>query len=278
MTSHRRPTRRQAQRPPPRRAQRRVQSRALSRAQSRAQPRPGSGQHRVQPRYGRIGAVALCLSVTAVALLGGLGLLPTGNGPTSAYAGAMRSWSVGDELRGATTPGVLRSGTSTHPATSGEPAAPATTTASAKNKSSTSSKSSRSQALPAASGAGKRVVFDMSDQRVWLVDPAGSVTSTYLVSGSVTDNLKPGTYKVYSRSRWAVGVDDSGVMQYFVRFAHGKNAAIGFHDIPTHNGKVLQTRAQLGTPQSHGCIRQARPDAIKLWEFAPTGTGVVVVA
>ena len=102
---------------------------------------------------------------------------------------------------------------------------------------------------------------------------------TYLVSGSVTDNLQPGTYSVYSRSRWAVGVDDSGVMQYFVRFTQGPTgAAIGFHTIPTRNGVPLQTRAQLGTPQSHGCIRQATPDAVALWSFAPDGTKVVVVA
>lgn len=132
-------------------------------------------------------------------------------------------------------------------------------------------------ALPEGSGTGKRVVFDQSDQRVWLVDESGEVRRTYLVSGSLTDNLDPGTYAVYSRSRWAVGVDESGVMEYFVRFTRGDNAAIGFHTIPTKNGVALQTKAQLGTPQSHGCIRQATADAIALWEFAPDGTTVVVI-
>ncbi len=135
-------------------------------------------------------------------------------------------------------------------------------------------------ALPAGSGSGKRVVFDISEQRVWLVDAgsSSSVRRTYLVSGSVTDNLEPGTFAVYSRSRWATGIDDSGVMQYFTRFTRGDNAAIGFHSIPTKNGRPLQTLAQLGTPQSHGCIRQAMPDAKALWAFAPEGTKVVVTA
>jgi lipoprotein-anchoring transpeptidase ErfK/SrfK len=75
-----------------------------------------------------------------------------------------------------------------------------------------------------------------------------------------------------------VGIDDSGTMKYMVRFAHGPNAAIGFHDIPVLHGATVQTRAQLGTPQSHGCIRQWRPDAKALWDFAPVGTTVVVVA
>ncbi|HXH80483.1 L,D-transpeptidase [Nocardioides sp.] len=131
--------------------------------------------------------------------------------------------------------------------------------------------------LPADSGAGRRIVFSETEQRVWLVRSDGSVRRTYLVSGSVQDNLEPGTYSVFSRSRWAAGLDDSGVMEFFVRFAQGQRAAIGFHTIPTKLGVSLQSRAELGTPQSHGCIRQAKADAISLWRFAPEGTTVVVV-
>jgi lipoprotein-anchoring transpeptidase ErfK/SrfK len=124
-------------------------------------------------------------------------------------------------------------------------------------------------------------VFDISDQRLWLVARrAGtdSVQRTYLVSGSVTHNLRPGSYAVYSRSLNAWGVDDSGSMKYMVRFTRGDNAAIGFHDIPVLHGAAVQTRGELGTPRSHGCIRQWRPDARALWRFAPVGTRVVVRA
>jgi hypothetical protein len=207
-------------------------------------------------RPGRASALFAAVLVTLVAALGGIGLLPT---DSSSAAAATGRTSTGDQasLMTQTFPDEARSSTSTTPATQ----TPATETG-----------------LPADTGWGKRIVFDISDQRVWLVDSDDEVSRTYLVSGSVTDNLKPGSYAVYSRSRWAVGVDDSGVMQYFVRFTRGDNAAIGFHSIPTKNGRVLQTRAQLGTPQSHGCIRQALPDAIKLWNFAPVGTKVVVTA
>jgi hypothetical protein len=199
---------------------------------------------RVRPSFGRLAAASSALVVTLVTMLGAVGILPAGS-PAAAASGA-------------------QSGSQAALATVTIPDAP--------------SSSATSVALPASSGTGKRVVFDMSDQRVWLVDESEGVLSTYLVSGSLTDNLSPGTYAVYSRSRWAVGIDDSGVMQYFTRFTHGANAAIGFHSIPTKNGHPLQTRAQLGTPQSHGCIRQALPDAKRLWAFAPEGTKVVVTA
>jgi hypothetical protein len=134
--------------------------------------------------------------------------------------------------------------------------------------------------LPARSGSGRRVVYDISAQRVWLVRDDGSVQRTYPVSGArdVT-KLEPDTYQVTSKSEDAVAYDYKETMHYMVRFAFGERAAIGFHDIPRDpDGDLVQTREQLGTPLSAGCIRQWRPDAVAMWRFADVGTTVVVVA
>lgn len=236
---------------------------------------------RVRPRYGRIAAAGLSMVVTMVALLGGVGLIPlqTARGGAEAPAGdgAPASARTDTSPQADTTDQVA--------AGAGEASVEAATSRSRSERSVgralakvADAGPGASTALPAGSGAGRRVVFSESAQRVWLVGADGSVESTYLVSGSVTDNLQPGQYDVYSRSRWAVGIDDSGVMEYFVRFTRGQNAAIGFHSIPTKDGAPLQTEAQLGTPQSHGCIRQRMSDAQRMWEFADIGTDVVVVA
>jgi lipoprotein-anchoring transpeptidase ErfK/SrfK len=210
----------------------------------------------VRPRYWRIGFAASALTVTTVAVLGAVGVIPGVSATDEAVlAGAPQPPGQG-ALRLSDYTGASRGG---HEPPLDVPAADA-------------------DALPAGSGSGKRVVFDLAAQRVWLVDRGDEVSRTYLVSGSVTDNLKPGTYEVYSTSRHAVGIDDSGTMQYMVRFAHGEKAAIGFHDIPVDDGRLVQTRGQLGTPQSHGCVRQWRPDARALWSFAGVGTKVVVTA
>jgi len=226
-----------------------------------AVPSHRAAKHRaVRPRRGRIVLCALAAVITVIALLGGFGLIPGGDQSPASAAG---------KLPEPKTPA---------PSTDKDAAPKVSADKGVGTKKTDAAKKAAPDALPGDSGSGRRIVFAMGEQRVWLVDAADKVTSTYLVSGSLTHNLRPGSYHVYSRSRWAVGVDDSGVMQYFVRFAHGPNAAIGFHTIPTRNGKPLQTIAQLGTPQSHGCIRQDRPDAIRLWDFAPVGTNVVVTA
>jgi lipoprotein-anchoring transpeptidase ErfK/SrfK len=225
----------------------------------------------VRPRYGRIAALSTALTVTAVAALAGMGVLASGTASAGvkADAAAYTSSSV--------TPSPDPSDAASDPVVVATPVV--TTSAPAAGESSAAAGSTADTALPASSGSGLRVVFSQSRQRVWLVDAGDDVQRTYLVSGSVTDNLQPGTYEVYSRSRWATGIEDSGVMQYFVRFTEGPTgASIGFHTIPTRNGVPLQSVAQLGTPQSHGCIRQKTPDAVALWDYAPVGTKVVVVA
>jgi lipoprotein-anchoring transpeptidase ErfK/SrfK len=134
--------------------------------------------------------------------------------------------------------------------------------------------------LPAGSGTGKRVVYDVSDQRVWLVKSDDSVARTYLVSGAKKESLlPPGEYNVYSKSRHAVSLNHKETMNYMVRFAAGDHAAIGFHDVPAFgDGRLAQSREELGTPLSAGCIRAWISDARAMWEFTKVGTAVVVRA
>jgi lipoprotein-anchoring transpeptidase ErfK/SrfK len=228
-------------------------------------------------------AVGGAAAVTVVTIAGGLGIGPgaamanatprpttsfDSHGDPAGTSAADRSASGGDRSwltidRGASDGSSARGQggspqRSPNPGGGGDPTAPA---------------------IPASSGHGKRIVFDQSDQRVWLVDGHGEVARTYLVSGSRHDNLQPGSYNVYSKSSRAVSFDGRETMRYMVRFTQGAHAAIGFHDIPRRpDGTLIETRDELGTPQSAGCVRQWEPDAKALWRFASVGTAVAVVA
>ena len=238
------------------------------------QPEPNrtrGGADDLRPRYGRMAAAGASALITLVAVLGGSGVLPSAKATAESRQEVAGKGAV--ELSGGRT--------QAEPSPDSRRRSPTPAPGSAQTAKPRVTAPDQAPEVPADSGSGRRVVFDMGDQRVWLVDrrDGKEVTlRTYLVSGSVTDNLDPGTYSVYSKSLQAWGVDDSGSMRYMVRFAHGTRAAIGFHDIPKLDGELVQTRDQLGTPQSHGCIRQWRPDARALWQFAPPGTKVVVTA
>ena len=214
----------------------------------------------VRPRYGRIAVAASSFGVTAIAVLGGVGALPSSASQPDAA--------------GAISPAAAGTGTRPPVSSRADVSSGISSTADGQERRT----APPADALPARSGTGRRIVYSEGQQRVWLVEKRGRVVRTYLVSGSLYDNLDPGTYAVYSRSEQAWGIDDSGTMKYFVRFTQGENAAIGFHDIPVDDGAKVQTVDQLGTPQSHGCIRQRTADAKALWRFAPLGTKVVVIA
>lgn len=229
----------------------------------------GLGQ-RGRPRYARVAIASASATVTMVALLGGLGLIDLET-PSAATSAAIPS--AAQVQKAPSTPAAP---SASAPSTAASPS-DELGSAGAVEGSVESSRRGTDVSLPPTSGQGRRVVFSEGRQRVWLVADNGNIRSTYLVSGSIYENLEPGTFEVWSRSVDAVGIDDSGTMKYFVRFARGTSgAAIGFHDIPINDGERVQTFDQLGTPLSHGCIRQRRTDAKRLWAFAPLGTKVVV--
>ena len=239
----------------------------------RADPPP-----RYRPRYGRMVVLAVSVATTGVGLLGGLGVLTPPNGDSVASARASLDTAVDPVARSAADVTAPLSAPSDEP--TAEPTNEPTAEVDVPVDEVTDEPvvDDEPAALPADSGSGRRAVFSQSDQQVWIVAADDEVERTYPVSGSVTDNLQPGTYEVYSRSENAYGIDDSGTMKWFVRFTQGPSgAAIGFHSIPVDDGAPVQTKAQLGTPQSHGCIRQKTSDALELWDFAPLGTTVVVV-
>jgi lipoprotein-anchoring transpeptidase ErfK/SrfK len=124
--------------------------------------------------------------------------------------------------------------------------------------------------LPAKSGSGRRVV--------WVVDDRNNVLRVMPVSGR-RGVPNPGEYKVNSQSLRSYSLDFEGVwFNNMTRFALGPAGGnIGFHEIPTKNGKPLQTEELLGTFQGSGCLRMSIDDAKFIFKFAKAGTKVVVV-
>ena len=224
--------------------------------------------------------VGSSLMVTAVAVLGGVGLLPRDASPEAAGASSLLRSDVSERTVGDQASGDAAASGEAGAQDRGEGGVPqeqATRRPAEPARGDGTRERIAVMTAPADSGSGRRVVFSEDLQRVWLVTADNRVQRSYLVSGSAYDNLYAGSYAVYSRSERAWGIDDSGAMRWFVRFTQGDNAAIGFHDIPVLGDTPVQTAAQLGTPLSHGCIRQKEADARALWQFAPLGTTVVVI-
>jgi hypothetical protein len=126
---------------------------------------------------------------------------------------------------------------------------------------------------PANSGYGRRVVYSIPQQRVWIMNADDSVYASYRVSGKLSQPA-PGVYHVYYK-----GTGRSGdlTLQNFVGFAYGsEDGNIGFHRIPTRpDGSQIEDNSQLGTPLSHGCVRESLADSQTMYNWVHVGDEVV---
>ncbi|MCX4908160.1 hypothetical protein [Streptomyces sp. NBC_00878] len=124
-------------------------------------------------------------------------------------------------------------------------------------------------ALPAASGEGRRVVYSVDDDRVWLVGARDRVRRTFKVTPGTVDPT-PATYIVTSRSGRVTGSDGVAV-EHVVRFTKTNGTPIGFS--AATNGSTAPP-----TPTKKlGGIRETREDGTTMWNFATIGTRVAVI-
>ena len=207
---------------------------------------------RREPRYGRLAVLGASVSVTGIAMLGGVGVLPSvagDSGDRRRHRARLERCGLGAGRRRdhAVRTAVHRAMTSRRPQggagggkANGQPASSRRAT----DPRTTPRPVTRRDAnppVPDDSGDGRRIVFDQSDQRVWLVDDDEGVERTYLVSGSLYDNLEPGTYSVYSRSEQAVGhrrLRDDEVLRPLHRGRQRRG-----HRLPRHPGRRRRARA-----------------------------------
>ncbi len=129
---------------------------------------------------------------------------------------------------------------------------------------------------PANSGTGRRIVYSISQQRVWTVESNNTVSHFWKVSGRL-GAPSVGTYAIQSRS--PMSSSGSLALPYMQRFVQARSGKwIGFHGIPLRpDGTPIQSDAQLGTALSAGCVRMNQTDVKTLWDWAPLGTTVVVL-
>lgn len=116
--------------------------------------------------------------------------------------------------------------------------------------------------------AGKQIVVDLSEQRVYAFEN-GVLLRTFVVStGLPATPTVTGDYAIYARhdSQRMVGPDyDLPGVPWVMYFYQG----YGFHGTYWHNN--------FGQPMSHGCVNMRTPEAAWLYEWAPLGTAVRVI-
>ncbi|MFC8229850.1 hypothetical protein [Streptomyces sp. NPDC057287] len=146
---------------------------------------------------------------------------------------------------------------------------PADTAASSDSKPSAKPRPSapkpKTHEVPADSGTGRRIVYSLSQKRVWLISENESATRTFTVWPG---NIPPAKGEHPVTFRRAEGTGSDGVQiehaVYFGASSAFSNAVDGASPAPDSTVKT-------------GAIRETVADGTALWDFATKGTLVHVV-
>lgn len=122
-------------------------------------------------------------------------------------------------------------------------------------------------AAPGGIGAGRSIVIDLGDQRLYAYEGGSLVQNFVISSGKQSTPTPVGQFKIYNR---LISQDMSGPGYYapgvpWVQYFVGEYALHGtyWHD-------------SFGLPVSHGCVNMRTPDAQWLFYWAQQGTPVSV--
>ncbi|GAB7109097.1 hypothetical protein JCM4814A_74110 [Streptomyces phaeofaciens JCM 4814] len=124
--------------------------------------------------------------------------------------------------------------------------------------------------VPAASGTGRRIVYDLSSHRVWLVDADDTSRRTFTVWPGTVEPV-PGTYTISVRKDATTGSDGVEI-EHIIYFSVVSGVNIAFS-----NAVDGSSPPPAASGARTGGIRMPKADGSALWAFGDLGTKVRVV-
>lgn len=128
--------------------------------------------------------------------------------------------------------------------------------------------------------SGKKIVIDLSEQTLQMFQKGKLVSTRKVSTGKWSTPTPTGKFKTWNKVPVAYSSPYKLYMEYWMAItADGK---YGLHSLPywalKNGGKLYEGAAHIGTPVSHGCVRQTVKEAKSLYDWAPIGTPVEIKA
>jgi lipoprotein-anchoring transpeptidase ErfK/SrfK len=128
----------------------------------------------------------------------------------------------------------------------------------------------------APSGGAKRIVIDLTQQRLYAYEGNQLVYSFVISSGRAPSRTRTGEFRVQSKIPKAYGAAWNIWMPYWLGIYWAGSTENGIHALPIlPNGQTLWA-GYLGRPVSYGCIVLGTYEAQLLYNWAPIGTPVSI--
>jgi len=130
---------------------------------------------------------------------------------------------------------------------------------------------------PAAPAGGKRIVVDLSAQRMYVYQGGQLVWNWVVSTGRPGQETVVGHFKVLNKIPNAYAYTWSLTMPYWLGIYWAGSLQNGIHALPIGPGGQTMWGGYLGQRVSYGCVILATQNAATLYNWAPVGTPVDIV-
>lgn len=131
-----------------------------------------------------------------------------------------------------------------------------------------------------AAGTGKKIVVSLSKQQITLYEKGRVVSVRKISSGKWSMPTPTGEFTVKNKIPIAYSKAYGLYMENWMAFS--PDGRYGLHSLPywrlNGGGRLYEGAAHIGTPVSHGCVRQTLADSKTLFDWATVGTPVSIKA
>lgn len=131
-----------------------------------------------------------------------------------------------------------------------------------------------------AASAGKKIVISLSKQQIILYEKGRIISIRKISSGKRSMPTPVGEFSVRNKITTAYSKEYSLYMENWMAFS--PDGKYGLHSLPywklKSGSRLYEGASHIGTPVSHGCVRQTLVDSKSLFDWAPVGTPVSIKA
>ena len=133
-----------------------------------------------------------------------------------------------------------------------------------------------SPSTPGQPSGSKRIVIDLSGQRMTTFQGDAQVHHFVVSTGMPGSGTAPGTYKVLDKYPNAYASTWNLQMPFWLGIYWSGSLENGIHALPILSNGQLLWEGYLGTPVSYGCVVLSTQDARTLYHWAEVGTPVII--
>lgn len=125
---------------------------------------------------------------------------------------------------------------------------------------------------------GKRIEISLKNQELRMIERGKVISVRKVSTGKWSTPTPTGKFKTKNKIPVAYSRAYGLYMEYWMAIT--PDGKVGMHALPywrlKGGGKLYEGATHIGTPVSHGCIRQTLADAKSLYAWAPIGTPVTI--